>query len=90
MIACICRQGLGATSTVSSIVKGLTAKATAPATTAAAGPAEEPEEPSFTFQGFFTLPPHQTSSNAISPVASFAMSTAPAFCSLQTSTAISL
>lgn len=61
----------------------LTAKATAPATTAAAGPAEEPEEPSATFQGFFTLPPHQTSSKAISPVASFAISTAPAFCSLQ-------
>lgn len=30
------------------------------------------------FQGFFTLPPHHTSSYAISPVASLAMSTAPA------------
>ena len=65
----------------------LTAKATAPATTAAAGPAEEPDEPSFIFQGFFTLPPHHTSSKAISPVASLAMSTAPALCSLHMATA---
>ena len=69
------------------VSQGLTAKATAPATTAAAGPAEEPDEPSSIFQGFFTLPPHHTSSKAISPVASLAMSTAPALCSLQLATA---
>ena len=60
-----------------------TANGTAPATTAAAGPALDPEDPSAMFQGFFTLPPHHTSSNAISPVANFAISTAPARCSLR-------
>lgn len=45
-------------------------------------PAEEPEEPSAMFQGFFTFPPHHTSSYAISPVASLAISTAPAALSL--------
>ncbi len=59
-----------------------TAKGSAPATTAAAGPALDPDDPSSRFQGFFTLPPHHTSSNAISPVASLATSTAPARCSL--------
>ena len=54
------------------------ANGSVPAATAAAGPALDPEEPSAMFQGFLTMPPHHTSSKAISPVASLATSTAPA------------
>src|SRR5216683_6759953 len=50
-----------------------TAKPTKPAAVAAAGPADEPPEPSPGSQGFLVWPPNQTSSWANSPVASFAM-----------------
>ena len=35
------------------------AKGTRPATVADVDPAEEPEEPDFTFHGFFVRPPYQ-------------------------------
>ena len=55
------------------------ANATAPAAVADPGPADEPLEPSSVFQGFRVRPRYQRSPEANSPVASFAMSTAPAF-----------
>ena len=53
-------------------------------------PAEDPEEPCAMFQGFLVKPSNQTSSYAISPVASLAMSTAPAACSLCSKAGLSL
>src|SRR4029077_14735480 len=51
---------------------------TSPAAVAEPGPADDPCEPIERSQGSFVGPPNQTSSNANSPVPSFAMSTAPA------------
>src|SRR5680860_512081 len=55
---------------------------TSPATVAAAGPAEEPLEPSNIFHGFLVRPPNQTSPEASAPSVNFAISTAPASSSL--------
>src|SRR5215217_5572340 len=52
--------------------------AMSPADVAEPGPALEPLEPCETFQGFFVLPPNQTSPIASSPNVSLATSTAPA------------
>ncbi len=54
------------------------AKPTSPAAVAAPGPAEEPLEPCSRFQGFFVLPPNQTSPQARAPSVSLATRTAPA------------
>src|SRR5580765_6016316 len=52
--------------------------ATHPAAVADDGPADEPLEPIVGSHGLFVWPPNQLSPPASSPVASFAMSTAPA------------
>src|SRR5687768_4745210 len=52
--------------------------ATQPAAVAEPGPADEPLEPCVRFQGFLVWPRYQLSPCAKRPVASFAMSTAPA------------
>src|SRR5947209_4955626 len=49
-----------------------------PAAVAADEPADEPLEPSFTFQGLRVMPPNQTSPMANSPRVIFATRTAPA------------
>src|ERR1700693_5449981 len=54
------------------------AKPTKPAAVAEAEPAEEPLDPSFTFHGFFVVPPNHTSPQASAPSVSLATSTAPA------------
>ena len=54
------------------------ANATHPAAVADAGPADDPLEPSVGSHGLFVCPPNQLSPAASSPVASFAISTAPA------------
>jgi hypothetical protein len=54
-----------------------------PAHVLAAGPADEPEEPSIMFHGFLVWPPNQISSKAKDPVASLAMRTAPVFFNLR-------
>ena len=51
---------------------------THPAAVADEGPADEPLDPCVGFHGFFVCPPNQLSPLANSPVASFAISTAPA------------
>src|SRR5262249_42305853 len=53
-------------------------KPTRPAAVAAPGPAEEPEEPSSSNQGFIVWPPNQMSLSASAPRESLAMRTAPA------------
>src|SRR5262245_19405139 len=53
-------------------------KPTSPAAVAAAGPADEPLDPSARFHGFLVCPPNHRSPCASSPVVSFAISTAPA------------
>src|SRR5437899_6020744 len=52
--------------------------ATQPAAVADAGPADEPLDPCFVFQGFLVIPPNHTSPCASAPSVSFATSTAPA------------
>ncbi len=64
-------------------------KATVAAAVAEPGPAEEPLEPSSTFQGLRVRPRYQRSPRANSPVASFAMRTAPASRSRRTTSASS-
>ena len=54
---------------------------TRPAAVAEAEPAEEPLEPLLISQGFFVLPPNQTSPLAKAPELSFPNKTAPAFSS---------
>src|SRR6185295_12375139 len=54
------------------------ANATHPAAVADDGPAEDPLDPRAVFQGFFVWPRYQLSPDANRPVASFAISTAPA------------
>src|SRR5690606_20722004 len=51
---------------------------TSPPDVAAPGPADDPLAPCARFHGFRVLPPNQTSPQASSPSASFAISTAPA------------
>src|SRR3989338_6907527 len=63
------------------------AKPTSPAATAAAGPAEEPLEPSSVFHGLRVIPPNHTSPQASAPTDSFAASTAPAASSFSTTAA---
>src|SRR5437660_9502366 len=58
------------------------ANPTSPAEVAEADPADDPLEPCFRFQGFFVVPPNQTSPQASSPMLSLATSTAPASSSL--------
>src|SRR5215470_19957950 len=53
-------------------------KATHPAAVAEAGPADDPLEPCFVFQGFRVMPPNHLSPWARAPRVSFATSTAPA------------
>src|SRR5256885_9747442 len=53
--------------------------ATHPAAVAEAGPAEEPLDPCFVFQGFRLTPPNHTSPSASAPSVNFATSTAPAW-----------
>src|SRR5215510_3988805 len=66
------------------------AKATHPAEVAEAGPAEDPLEPCFVFQGLRVMPPNHLSPCASAPNVSFAISTAPAASSRCTTTASSL
>src|SRR5260370_42114866 len=54
------------------------AKATQPAATAEAGPADEPLEPSAVFHGFRVRPPNHLSPIASAPDVNLATSTAPA------------
>src|SRR5579871_4638339 len=63
--------------------------ATQPAAVAEAGPAEEPLDPCFGFQGLRVLPPNQLSPCASAPRVSFATSTAPASSSRCTTVASS-
>src|SRR6266851_400528 len=63
--------------------------ATHPAAVAAAGPAEEPLEPWFVFQGLRVTPPNHTSPCARAPSVNFATSTAPALSSRVTTVASS-
>ncbi len=62
-------------------------KATRPAAVAAAGPADEPPDPSSGLQGLRVRPPNHRSPRAISPVVSLATSTAPASESRRTTVA---
>src|SRR5260370_4062894 len=52
--------------------------ATHPAAVAEAGPADDPLEPWFVFQGFLVTPPNHTSPIASAPSVNFATNTAPA------------
>src|ERR1041384_2436898 len=54
------------------------ANPTSPADVAEADPADEPLDPSDSFQGFLVIPPNQTSPQASSPMLSLATSIAPA------------
>src|SRR6266571_552127 len=65
------------------------ANATQPAAVAAAGPADDPLEPWFGFQGLRVVPPYQTSPCASAPSVNFATSTAPAASSRLTAIASS-
>ena len=60
------------------------AKGSAPADTAEAEPAEEPDEPSSRFQGLRVFAPNQTSPQAKAPTEVFAINTAPADSSRRT------
>src|SRR3981189_1827312 len=53
-------------------------KATHPAAVAEAGPADDPLDPWFVFQGWRVMPPNHTSPSARAPNVNFATSTAPA------------
>ena len=64
-----------------------TEKPTSAAAVAAPGPALEPPEPSSRSHGFMVWPPNQTSFKARAPSDSFAMSTAPASRSRETTKA---
>src|SRR5689334_21423056 len=66
------------------------ANGTRPADTAAAGPAEEPLEPSARFHGLCVVPRNHWSPHASAPVDSLATRTAPASSSLRTEVAVSL
>src|SRR5262245_48891614 len=61
--------------------------ATQPAAVADAGPADDPLEPNFRFHGLFVQPLNHESPLASSPVATFAISTAPASRSISTTLA---
>ena len=63
------------------------ANATPPAAVADAGPADEPLEPCVGSHGLLVWPPNQLSPAASSPVASLAISTAPAARSISTTLA---
>src|SRR6185437_9488820 len=63
--------------------------ATQPAAVADEGPADDPLDPRRVSQGFLVCPRYQLSPCAKRPVASFAMSTAPALRSLMTTSASS-
>ena len=63
--------------------------ATHPAAVAEAGPAEEPLDPWFVFQGFRVTPPNHTSPSASAPSVNFATRTAPASSSRFTTVASS-
>ena len=63
------------------------AKPTHPAAVADDGPADDPLEPCVGSHGLLVCPPNQLSPDASSPVASFAMSTAPASRSISTTLA---
>ena len=63
--------------------------ATQPAAVADPGPAEDPLDPQARFHGFSVRPRYQRSPRANSPVASFAMRTAPAAFSRRTTSASS-
>src|SRR5260370_20373486 len=54
-------------------------KPTRPAAVADAGPADEPLEPDFGFQGLRVMPPNQRSPIASAPRVSFATNTPPPF-----------
>src|SRR5215471_17990658 len=60
---------------------------TRPAAVADPGPADDPLDPCLMSHGFFVWPPHQLSPWPSSPLASFAISTAPASCSNSTTVA---
>src|SRR5438045_2011693 len=49
-----------------------------PAETADAGPADEPPDPLFRFQGFLVFPPNHRSAKASAPMDNLAHNTAPA------------
>src|SRR5262245_38886237 len=61
--------------------------ATHPAAVADEGPADDPLDPFARFHGLFVWPPNQLSPPASSPVASFAINTAPASRSISTTLA---
>src|SRR5262249_16470523 len=63
--------------------------ATSPAAVADAGPADDPLDPCFVFQGFRVTPPNHISPCARAPKVNFATSTAPALSSCCTTVASS-
>src|SRR5437867_2139490 len=65
--------------TIDPCVSVPTVKGNNPAATDEAGPAEEPLEPCFRFQGFFVSPPNHLLFCANAPIESLAQRTAPAF-----------